>query len=187
MTLAQIMHLALRQLDEDPADVSEHDDLMRAYANEGYQIVMRELYRPRYEMTLETDESGTARIAGLPISRIAALHDESGRVVAYTLSPDGTAVRTQARCAELAATVETEHPPLRCDTDEPAFPEYAHSVLADYICYRHLSCGSPAKQQRALFFQKRFWERARRIRPRGAGSVTGMTGLYAATDVRAGG
>jgi len=62
MTLAQIMHLALRQLDEDPADVSDHDDLMRVYANEGYQIVMRDIYRPRYEMTLETDARGEAQI-----------------------------------------------------------------------------------------------------------------------------
>lgn len=187
MTLAQIMHLALRQLDEDPADVSEHDDLLRAYANEGYQIVMREIYRPRYVMTLETDERGAASIEGLPIIRIASLCDESGRMIAHALSPDGTKIQTRVRRGELAATVETEHPPLVRDTDEPKFPEWAHGVLADYICYRHLSCGSVVKQQRAQVFHARFWENARRIRAHGMGSAARLAGLYAASDIRSGG
>ena len=184
MTLAEIMHLALRQLDEDPADVSDHDDVMRVYANEGYQNVMRDVYRPRYTVTLETDGSGAASLRGMKIIRIAALCDEQGRPAAYVLSPDGQSIRTNVRHAELAATVETEHPPLTQGTDEPKFPQWAHSVLADYICYRHLSGGSLVKQQRAQFFLKRFWVNARRIRPQGMGSAVRLTGLNTETDVR---
>ena len=35
MTLVQIMRLALRQLDEDVADLAEYRDLFVAYANQG--------------------------------------------------------------------------------------------------------------------------------------------------------
>lgn len=185
MTLAQIMHLALRQLDEDPADVSDHDDLMRVYANEGYQIVMRDIYRPRYVMTLETDARGEAQIEGLGVLRVAALCDGEGNAVPFALSPDGAKLLTPVRHGELAATVEAEHPPLQRDTDEPRFPAFAHAALADYVCYRHLSCGSLVKQQRAEFFRKRFWDQARRIRPQGEGSAVRFAGLYAATDIRA--
>ena len=40
MTLAEIMRLALRQLDEDPADISDFSDLFRSYANIGYKIAV---------------------------------------------------------------------------------------------------------------------------------------------------
>ena len=38
MTLAQIMTLALRQLDEDIQDLSEYEDVFRVYANIGHDI-----------------------------------------------------------------------------------------------------------------------------------------------------
>lgn len=184
MTLAQIMHLALRQLDEDPADAAEHDDLMRAYANEGYQTVMRECYRPRYTITLETDKNGEISIEGMGVACVAEMRREDGGRVWHVLSADGKRIYTGVKNGELEATVETEHPPLERDTDEPKFPAWAHACLADYICYRHLSSGSVVKQQRALFFERRFWETARRIRPQGEGSVTRIHGLYEATDIR---
>ena len=47
MTLAQIMKLALRQLDEDTEDVGEYEELFKVYANTGYAIAVRSYLRPR--------------------------------------------------------------------------------------------------------------------------------------------
>ena len=46
MTLVQIMRLALRQLDEDVADLAEYRDLFVAYANQGYQIALTQYVKP---------------------------------------------------------------------------------------------------------------------------------------------
>ena len=184
MTLSQVMQLALRQLDEDPADISEYDDLFRRYANEGYQIVMRDIYKPRKTITLMTDEHGTASLEGLHIVRIIELRDRSGRDVWFDLDPGCLKVYTRARNQEITGWAEEEIPLFTHDSDEPAFPEWAHSALADYICYRHLSAGNMAKQSRAQFYLNAFYQTIRRIRPVGTGSVTRMKNLYAVTDVR---
>lgn len=184
MKLAEIMQLALRQLDEDPADISEYDDLFRRYANEGYQIVMRDIYKPRERMTVETDARGAARIDEMGIVRIVELHGQDGREVRFDLDLDGRTIYTRAKEQTLEAIVEIECPMLEKDLDEPAFPEWAHSVLADYICYRHLSSGNLAKQSRAQFYLNAFYQNARRIRPQGMGSVTRMRNLYNVTDAR---
>ena len=47
MTLAEIMRLALRQLDEDPADISEFADLFRSYANLGYKLLVFKIKEKR--------------------------------------------------------------------------------------------------------------------------------------------
>lgn len=184
MRLAEIMQLALRQLDEDPADISEYDDLFRRYANEGYQIVMRDIYRPRERLTLTTDASGQAEMDGKNIVRVVQLTDGAGRDVWFDLAVDGKTIYTREKEKTLEAVCEMECGMLLHDSDEPAFPEWAHSALADYICYRHLSAGNMAKQSRAQFYLNTFYQTARRIRPQGTGSVTRMKNLYAVTDVR---
>ena len=42
MTLSQIIAQALRQLGEDPQDVSEYEETFKIYANVGYDIAARE-------------------------------------------------------------------------------------------------------------------------------------------------
>ena len=184
MRLAEIMQLALRQLDEDPADISEYDDLFRRYANEGYQIAMRDVVRPRQTMSLETDDKGGADIQGMGILRIVGAKDENGRDVWFAPSPDGTQILTGAKEKTLTVIVETDVPELLDDADEPEFPQWAHSALADYICYRHLSAGNAAKQQRAQFFYGMFSQMVRRLQSPGTGSVTGYKNLYAVTSAR---
>lgn len=184
MTLAQIMTLALRQLDEDPADISEYDDLFRMYANEGYQIVMRDIYKPRDHFDFETGKDGSAEIKDRGIVRIVELKDGWGRDIWYDLSVDGTTIYTREREKTLHAVAEVEVEPIYKGTDEPQFPEFAHNCLVDYVCYRHLCNGNMGKQQRAQFFLQKFWENARRIRPQGMGSVTHFKNLYAVTDAR---
>ena len=187
MKLAEIMQLALRQLDEDPADVSDYDDLFRRYANEGYHIVMRDQYKPRKMIRIETDEHGAADVSGLGIVRVIELHGKHPGGVWFDLSLDGTKIFTREKSAALDAMVETEIPMLTLDADEPKFPEWAHSCLADYICYRHLSAGNAAKQQKAQFWLNSFYQTVRRIRPVGQGSVTRHRNLYTVTDIRYGG
>lgn len=183
MTLAQIMTLALRQLDEDAEDLSEYDDVFRAYAAEGYAIAMREYVRPRAVRLLYADGRGIACLEGQDIRRVVAVTDEKGRTIRFALLPDGRHIRTGARDAPLSALCEIEMPPLAGDTDEPRMPEYAHAALADYICYRHLSSGNLAKQNRAQFYYRSFLTQMGALRPDGFGSVTRFHGLYEATGL----
>jgi len=66
MTLAGLMKLALKQLDETPEDISEYDELFASYANMGYMIALRLFLRPRESFTLATDRDGRADICALP-------------------------------------------------------------------------------------------------------------------------
>lgn len=184
MTLAEIMRLALRQLDEDPADISEFADLFRSYANMGYKILVSRFLKPKEVMPLATDEKGEAYIEGVGIAHIVALRDDMGRSVWNRMSEDGTRLITSAKNATLTATYAAEYPPLREDTEEPRIPEYAHHALVDYICYRHLLSGNAAKQSRAMVYYQAFEQTARTIMPQGSGSVTNFRNLYEATDIR---
>jgi len=187
MTLAQIIRMALRQLDEDPEDISEYDDLFRAYANEGYAIAVDGYWRPRQMRRLYTDEQGLAPIEGMDIRRIVRVWARRGEGLVsarFALTPDGRAIRTAHRQEELHAMCEIDMPPLTQDGDEPGLPEHAHAALADYICYRHLANGNLAKQKRAQVYYRHFLERMRGLRPDGYGSVTAFTGLYEATGLR---
>ena len=183
MTLAQIMHLALRQLDEDPADVSEYDDTFKSYVNEGYRILMYEYYKPREDVDFVTDETGRFSIDRKKIIRIVELKDDQGRDVKFDLAANGTSICTELLQKELHAVAEVYAELLKNSLDEPKFPEFAHSCLADYICYRHLSAGNIAKQQKAQFYVQRFRDTARSIRPEWMGSTTQFKGLYAATSI----
>ncbi|MBR5560934.1 MAG: hypothetical protein IKU73_05930 [Clostridia bacterium] len=182
MTLAGLMKLALRQLDETPEDISEYDELFRSYANMGYMIALRLYLKPRESFSLTTDEGGRADLGALPLGRVVQVEDERGRLVWFDVAADGGSIRTGVREGKVKLLCEVEYPPLKGDTDEPRLPAYAHPALADYICYRHLSSGSLAKQSRAEFFYQSFYQQMRALKPQGAGSVTRLRNLYSATE-----
>ena len=184
MTLAEIMRLALRQLDEDPADISDFADLFRRYANEGYHIAVSKHYRPREVMGLRTDDKGEAYIDGLGIVRLISLQDDHDRSIMHELSLDGSKIMTGAKDTTLTAVAEISYPALENDTDEPRIPEFAHMALVDYVCYRHLMAGNAAKQSRAMLFYQQFNRTMYEISPQGCGSTTRFRNLYAATDIR---
>ena len=188
MTLAQIMQLALRQLDEAPEDIGEYEDVFKSYANIGYDIAVREFLRPRERRTLFARRGGIP-IGGMGISRVVELWDARGRERAFELAPDGTHLRLtnpadEPKHEEYCALCEVSYPPLVEETDEPRLPPSAQAALADYICYRHLSSGNLAKQSRARFFEDSFYRAMRGIRPEGFGSVTRLRNLYEVTDAR---
>ena len=184
MTLANIMKLALRQLDEAAEDISEYDELFKSYANMGYMIALKLFLKPRETLTLRTDKDGCADIGGMRISRVVEICGEEGRNIWFDLSADGGSIVTQEKEKQLSVLCEMERTPLENDMDEPDMPQWAHAALADYICYRHLSSGNLAKQSRAEFFRQSFYQQMRARTPQGAGSVTRKKNLYAVTDAR---
>lgn len=184
MTLAEIMRLALRQLDEDPADISEFADLFRNYANQGYKLLVSRYYKPKDTVRLLTDDRGVAYVEGMDIDYIVSLRDSYDRDVYYTLSSDGTQIKTTRHNADLTAVCVIEFPLMRDDAESPRIPEYAHQALVDFVCYRHLMSGNAAKQSRAMLYYQMFEQTARTIKPQGSGSVTRMRNLYTATDIR---
>lgn len=189
MTLSQIMKLALRQLDEDTEDVSEYEDLFRVYANTGYAIAVRGYLHPRELREIFTDAQGVACTEGMDVERVIELTRMDARGTAlervpFTPLADGSGVRTGLPQTRLDALCEVRYPEMTEGVDEPRLPEEAHAALADYICYRHLSSGSLAKQSRAKFFLTSFYQAMQRMLPAGAGSVTACKNLYEATGLR---
>ena len=187
MTLSQIIAQALRQLGEDPQDVSVYEETFKIYANMGYDIAVREYLKPKRMMCMPICEDGCAPVLGYVVNRVIRLTDEDGRDVAFDLAGDGrslTVWRDDLKGKTLRALCEVSFPPMEDGEDEPLLPAYAHAALSDYICYRHLSSGNLAKQSRAQFYQNSFYQEMNRIRPQGMGSVTRMRNLYEATDVR---
>jgi len=184
MTLANIMRLALRQLDEAPEDIAEYDELFKSYANMGYMIAIRMFLRPRETYLLMTDERGRADLCALPIRRVVRVMDENNREICFDIDADGLAIRTGEKEKKLYALCEVDRDALQEAADEPKLPEYAHAALADYICYRHLSSGNLSKQSRAEFFRQSFYKQMHALRYEGEGSVTRMKNLYSATDAR---
>lgn len=183
MTLAQIMELALRQLDEDISDIAEFDTLFQHYANEGYVTAQRKYYHPREEFMFSTDENGCASIDGMGIVRILELHNDAGFKVPYEVSPDGRKIRARLKEEELYATCEISYPMLKRPEDAPLLPEEVHGALADYICYRHLCNGNSAKQSRAQLYLMQYERAMRELGTQGAESVTRMHGLYEASSI----
>ena len=184
MTLANIMKLALRQLDEAAEDIAEYDELFRSYANMGYMIALRLFLRPRETFELTTDAQGRADISALPVMRVVDMLNAQGRPVRFSLSADGRTIVTEEKDAAVRALCEVERPALEADTDEPELPQYAHPALADYICYRHLSSGNLAKQSRAQHYRNEFYAQMQRLSPRPSGGVTGYKNFYTVTDSR---
>lgn len=184
MTLVQIMRLALRQLDEDPADLSEYRDLFAVYANQGYQLALTQYVKPRETMTIQTDAQGDVLLDGMDILRVIALRDEDGRAVTCAMDEDGQTLHTQRKDSTLYAVCEVRRRELSEDADEPLLPIEAHAALADYICYKHLSTGNLAKQSRAQHFRNEFYAQMQRLSPRPSGGVTGYRNFYTVTDSR---
>ena len=190
MTLGQIMTLALRQLDEDPEDISEFDDLFRVYANQGYQIAVDEYVKPKEWREMRSDDTGSIYLDS-DVRRVSLLQEKTSgkehRNFLFALSPDGAKLETGMPDKEFIGMCEVATRDMDQESDEPTrLPAQAHAALADYICYRHLSNGNMAKQSKAQFYQTQFYQAMQRLRPQGMGSVRGFTNLYAATDIRRG-
>lgn len=185
MTLGQIMTLALRQLDEDAQDIGEYEDAFRVYANIGYGIAVREFLNPKEWFSLCTDEKGMADIPGERIVRVVETRDgESGRELTHRLTTDGKRLLFREKNRRIGALCEVDYPELKKETDEPMLPESVHYALADYICYRHLSNGSLAKQSKAEFFLTSFYAAMKMLSPQGMGAVRDYKNLYVVTDIR---
>ena len=184
MTLASIMKLAMRQLDEAMEDIAEFDELFRSYANMGYMIAVRQFYRPRETFALTTDEKGRADICAFPICRVVTVKNDRGEEILYKIAQSGEMIETNEKEKTLHVLAEVEREALISETDEPQLPEYAHAALADYICYRYLSSGSLNKQSRAEFFRQSFYQQMHALTPQGAGSVTKLKNLYTVTQAR---
>lgn len=185
MTLSQIMTLALRQLGEEESDLAEYEDSFRIYANIGYGIAVKEFLSPKEWFSLRTDESGLAPVPDERVVRVVQILDgETGAQLAHRLTLDGQHIALRERERDVGALCEVSHPLLKAADDVPLLPEGVHHALADYICFRHLSCGSLAKQRRAEFFRESFYAAMRRLRPQGMGATTDYRNLYMVTDVR---
>ena len=176
------MKLALRQLDEESSSISEHEELFKSYANMGYMIALRLYLKPREVLDEESDIHGCVNLEGLPLVRVVEVRDMMGRSVMFEMDSEGHMLHTEARSQKLKVICEIDCPPMTDSLDKPMLPEYVQPALADYICYRHLSCGSLAKQSRAEFFRNSFYEQMRAIMPQGMGSVTKKKNLYQATN-----
>ena len=181
MTLATIMKLAMRQLDEPDADMSEYEEMFAHYANMGYRIALKQYYKPRLTIETESDAYGDVRLDDVKIGRIVEVRDATGRRMPFVMDADGETLHVGASWQTIRLLCEYDYPPMKDGLDSPRLPEYAQPALADYICYRHLSSGSLAKQSRAEFFRNSFYEQMRAIRPAADGSVKGLKNLYAAT------
>ena len=191
MTVGKILEIALKRMDEDDdalvSDVGMYEGQFKVYLNEGYQIALREFYKPRTTILLVTDEKGRTQIRSGTENRIVRVISmtslDKGTPVWFSLEENGEYIRTSKKDAELEAVCEVEYPDLNSPTDKPELPEHVHSALADYICYRHLSNGSLNKQAKAQFYRTNFYERMRALRPQATGSVTAYRNLYSATDL----
>ncbi len=184
MTLAQIMMLALRQLDEDAQDISEYENAFKVYANIGYDIAVREYLKPKEWFSARSSERGEVFIDDPRIIRVVKVKEaKSGRETAFSLLADGMGIVTKEKNARIEMLCEVGYPDLMMETDEPKLPQRVHHALADYICFRHLSCGNMAKQAKAQFFLTGFHQAMHTLRPQGMGSTKTYTNLYAATDI----
>ena len=57
-----------------------------------------------------------------------------------------------------------EYPALVRDEDTPALPSWMHIKLADWVSWRILADGSPARQQRGMVFRQSFDEAIRALK-----------------------
>lgn len=185
MTYAQIKQLALRQLDEDPHDMDEFGYLLGVYVNEGYQTALMDYVRPREAFTLKTNEKGEASLVGLNIRRITQVEEYPHGYSAWaTLNSTGDTLYTAVKNGEIRLTAIVTLPDMQNDNDVPKIPEHAHTALADYACWRFLSNGNMAKQQRGQTYLNRFVQGMQQVYPMHSGSTRGYTGLYTVTDPR---
>lgn len=185
MTYAQIKQLALRQLDEDPHDLEEYDELFSVYINEGYKTALMDYLKPRETYVLETDKNGDADLTGLRIRYISEVTElPHGNCAFAQMDAMGDKLHTTVTRGRVRIVAVVSYPDMVDGSEEPRLPDWSHGALADYACYRYLSNGNMAKQSKAQFYLQRYLTQMERIRPMAMGSVTGLRNLYTATDIR---
>lgn len=183
MTVSEILAAALRELDEEMADMPDFRDKFMLYLNMGYQTILRKYYRPRETFHMRTDDSGRLDLYGLDVESVAAVRDEEGRTLPFTTSADDSGIlQTDARNANVNVICQVNCPPLAADGDEPRLPVHAQYALVWYICYKQLSSGNLAKQSRAQVYMQSFYDAMSMLRPVGTGSVKRYTNFYEATN-----
>lgn len=185
MTLAQIMRLALRQLDEDPADIDDFRDLFVEYVNEGYLKAVNDYLKPRKSFDIVTDDHGDAVIKGWHVRSIVYAKSERGDDLLVDVNPEGDSIHIHDRAyweKPITLLCRIEYPPLSEDTDEPRIPQSAHLGLVDYVCYKYKSIGNLAKQSQAQPYLSQYLSAMQSIEPVADGSVTHRKNLYRATS-----
>ena len=145
-------------------------------------IALRLYLKPRAELDVESDAYGCINLEDVQVVRVIEVRDMMGMSIAFELDSDGHTLHTDTYRQKLKVICEIDCPPMKDSLDRPMLPEYVQPALADYICYRHLSCGSLSKQSRAEFYRDSFYEQMRAIRPQGMGSVKRRKNLYKATN-----
>ena len=183
MTVNQIMTDALLELDEDCSDLNEYRQKFQRYINDGYQIAVRDYLKPRRRETLRTDEKGMLSLAWMPVVRVIGVFDGDGREIPFEISAEGTEVKTGVKNRNVHLLYQTEYKALVEDLDSPQLPDFAHSALVDYVCYRHLSSGSMAKQAKAQYYLRNFNDMLFRLTPEAHGSVRNFRNLYESTGI----
>lgn len=183
MNVNSIFKHAMLEMDEDPADICDYEEKFRMYLNMGYQIIVRQHYKPKETYRCHADENGNISLAGYDIESVVEMTDEDGHMVRYAACPDGCGVyRTSVRSGDVDVVCQVNYPALEKGTDVPEIPEHVHYALVNYICYKHLSSGNLAKQSRAQYYRQSFYEAMGMLKPAGTGSVTTYRNFYSATN-----
>ena len=188
MTLAQIYRLALRQLDEDPEDISEFKELFEAYVNEGYRIAVNDYWKPRFTFNFTTDDNGNIDIHGMHIRSLVSVKSDNYNIELHAaMSEDMNGIHVYGGIAganqPVTVIARVEMPPLKADTDVPKIPEEAHMALVDYICYRYKSSGNLAKQSQAQAYLSLFQTTLMRMPSMAEGSAIHQKNLYLSTSL----
>ncbi|MBE5798329.1 MAG: hypothetical protein E7321_00050 [Clostridiales bacterium] len=183
MNVSAILHHVMLELDEDPADINDYDQKFMMYLNMGYQLILRQHYKPRETYLSQADERGMVNLSGYDIDCVVQMQDEDGRIVHFRADAQGDGVyHTTARDEDVVVVCQVTYPPLSGELDVPRIPEHVHYALVQYICYKHLSSGNLAKQSRAQYYKQSFYEMMSMLKPVGTGSVTTYTNFYSATN-----
>ena len=183
MTVNEIYTQALLELDESLEDLHEYEQKFNHYLNIGYQIALRDYYKPRELMVEHTDENGIVYLPGY-VDRVVAVYRKEEKIpLPFEMCPGD--------CFMLKTTVHGEHVKLLCEVksgplvkldDVPKLPGHVHHGLVDYICYRQLSSGNLAKQSRAQIYRQNFYEAMRQCRPQMSSPVK-YVNFYEATNL----
>lgn len=183
MNVSVILKNVMLELDEDLADIADYEEKFKMYLNMGYQIILRQYYKPRETFIVHTDKQGRVDLTGFDVEQVIEMQARNGRRVQFRACSDGCgAYQTTARDEEVSVVCQVNYPALVKDEDIPNIPEHAHYALVQYVCYKHLSSGNLAKQSRAQYYRQSFYEAMSMLKPMGTGSVTTYINFYSATN-----
>lgn len=183
MNVASIFKHAMIELDEDPSDICDYDEKFKMYLNMGYQIILRQHYKPRETFICHADEQSRVCLDGYSVESVVQITDMDGRPVSFRACADGCGMyQVAVHDEDVNVVCQVNYPALENELDVPRIPEHVHYALVQYICYKHLSSGNLAKQSRAQYYRQSFYEAMGTLKPVGTGSVTTYSNFYSATN-----